>query len=46
MRVLVLYESRRGFTMRVAEAIRDEVRRRGHAATCAAFDRVDGAYIR
>lgn len=45
MRVLVLYESRRGFTMRVAEAIRDEVRRRGQAATCAAFDRADAGTI-
>lgn len=41
MRVLVLYESRRGFTMRVAEAIRDEIRRRGHQATCTAFGRAD-----
>lgn len=35
MRVLVLYESRRGFTMQVAQAIRDEIRERGRAATCA-----------
>lgn len=41
MRVLVLYESRRGFTMRVAEAIRDEIRGRGVQATCAAFDSAD-----
>jgi flavodoxin len=41
MRVLVLYESRRGFTMRVAEAIRDEIRGRGHQATCTAFGRAD-----
>jgi menaquinone-dependent protoporphyrinogen IX oxidase len=29
MRVLILYESRRGFTLTVARAIRDEVQLRG-----------------
>jgi len=41
MRVLILYESRRGFTMQIAHAIRDEIRRRGELATCAAFGTVD-----
>jgi hypothetical protein len=43
--VLVLYESRRGFTMGVAGAIRDDLRARGEQATCAAFGTVDpGTY--
>lgn len=41
MRVLVLYESRRGFTLKVAQAIRDEIRAAGRQATCAAFGTVD-----
>jgi len=41
MRVLVLYESRRGFTLTVARAIRDDLRRRGVAASAAAFGNVD-----
>jgi flavodoxin len=45
MRVLVLYQSRRGFTMRVAHAIRDEVRRRGHLATCTPFDGADAGTL-
>jgi hypothetical protein len=45
MRVLILYESRRGFTMQVAHAIRDEVRRRGELATCAAFGTADPGTI-
>jgi flavodoxin len=45
MRVLILYESRRGFTMQVAHAIRDEIRRRGELATCAALGTVDAGTI-
>jgi flavodoxin len=41
VRVLVLYESRRGFTLRTAEAIRDEIRAAGRLATCAAVGTVD-----
>jgi flavodoxin len=42
---LVLYESRRGFTLMVAQAIRDEIREAGRQATCAAFGTVDaGTY--
>ncbi len=41
MHVLVLYESRRGFTMKVAHAIRDEIRAAGEQATCCAFGTVD-----
>ena len=41
MRVLVLYETRRGFTLTVARAIRDDVRARGLDATTAALGTVD-----
>ena len=41
MRVLVLYETRRGFTLTVAEAIRDEVRRRDVHAETAPLRAVD-----
>lgn len=41
MRVLVLYESRRGFTLTVARVIRDELRTRGIAASAAALRTVD-----
>src|SRR4029453_13206285 len=41
MRVLILYESRRGFTLTVARAIRDEVRRRGLLAETAPLRGVD-----
>jgi len=37
MDVLVLYESRRGYTLTVARAIRDELRSRGHTAAAAAL---------
>jgi flavodoxin len=45
MRILVLYESRRGFTLTVARAIRDELRRRGHLATTAPLRAVDAGTI-
>jgi hypothetical protein len=41
VRVLLLYESRRGFTMTVARAIRDELRARGVLATTAPLRAVD-----
>ncbi len=41
MRVLILYESRRGFTLIVARAIRDELQRRGIFATTAPLRSVD-----
>ena len=41
MRILVLYESGRGFTLTVARAIRDEIRARGHEATTAPLRAVD-----
>lgn len=41
MRILVLYESRRGSTLAVARAIRDELRERGHSSTTAALRSVD-----
>jgi flavodoxin len=41
MRILILYESRRGFTLTVARAIRDELRRRGLTASTAAIRTVD-----
>jgi hypothetical protein len=41
MRVLILYESRRGFTLTVARAIRDALRVRGHAASTAPIRAVD-----
>lgn len=45
MRVLVLYESRRGFTLTVARAIRDELRARGHAATTSSLHTVDAGTL-
>jgi flavodoxin len=41
VRVLILYETRRGFTLTVARAIRDEIRGRGHLATTAPIRGVD-----
>ena len=41
MRVLILYETRRGSTLTVARAIRDATRDRGHAATTAPIRAVD-----
>ncbi|MDP9300751.1 MAG: hypothetical protein M3P43_07635 [Actinomycetota bacterium] len=41
MRVLILYETRRGFTLTVARAIRDELQRRGVLATTAPLRDVD-----
>src|SRR3982751_5809709 len=41
MRILVLYETRRGFTLTVARAIRDELRRRGVEAVAAPVQTVD-----
>lgn len=45
MRVLVLYESRRGFTLTVARAIRDELRARGISAGTAALPSVDAGTL-
>lgn len=41
MRVLILYESRRGFTLTVARALRDELRKLGHEATTSPLRSVD-----
>jgi hypothetical protein len=41
MRVLILYESRRGFTLTIARAMRDELRARGAEATTAPLRTVD-----
>jgi hypothetical protein len=41
MRVLILYETRRGFTLTVARAIRDELRGRGVEASAAPIRDVD-----
>jgi hypothetical protein len=45
MRVLLLYESRRGFTLTVARAIRDELRSRGVFATAAPLRDVDAGTL-
>jgi flavodoxin len=45
MRVLVLYESRRGFTLTIARAMRDELRARGVEATTAPLRSVDAGTI-
>jgi len=45
VRVLVLYESRRGFTLTVARAIRDEIRARGHRATAAPVRGIDAGTV-
>lgn len=41
MRVLILYETRRGHTLTVARAIRDELRARGREATAAPIRGLD-----
>jgi len=41
MRVVILYETRRGFTLTVARAIRDDLRGRGIDATAAPIRTVD-----
>jgi hypothetical protein len=41
VRVLILYETRRGFTLTVSRALRDEIRHRGHQATTAPIRGVD-----
>ena len=45
MRVLVLYESRRGFTLTIARAMRDAFRARGVDATTAPLRAVDAGTI-
>jgi len=45
MHVLILYESRRGFTLTVAQAIRDELRTRGVSAETAPVRGVDRGTI-
>lgn len=45
VRVLILYESKRGFTLTVARAIRDEVRTRGIDATAAPIRGVDAGTV-
>jgi hypothetical protein len=45
MRVLILYESRRGFTLTVARALRDEVRELGHEATTSPLRSVDAGTL-
>ncbi len=45
MRVLILYESRRGFTLTVARAMRDAFRERGVEATTAPLRAVDAGTI-
>jgi hypothetical protein len=45
VRVLVLYESRRGFTLTVARSIRDAIRERGHLATAAPVREVDAGTL-
>jgi len=45
MRVLILYESRRGFTLTVARAMRDAFRERGADATTAPLRTVDAGTI-
>src|SRR4029077_6269322 len=45
MRVLILYETRRGFTLTVSRAIRDELQRRGVLATTAALRDVDNGTV-
>lgn len=39
--MVILYETRRGFTLTVARAMRDEIRGRGHLATTAPIRNVD-----
>jgi type IV secretory pathway TrbD component len=45
MRVLILYESRRGFTLTVARALRDELRALGTEATTAPLRTVDAGTL-
>ena len=45
MRVLILYETRRGFTLTVARALRDEVRALGLEATAAPLRGVDDGTV-
>jgi hypothetical protein len=45
MRVLILYESRRGFTLTVARALRDELRALGANATTAPLRGVDAGTL-
>ncbi len=45
MRVLILYESRRGFTLSVARALRDELRSLGADATAAPLRGVDAGTL-
>ena len=45
MRILILYESRRGFTLTIARAMRDEFRERGVLATTAPLRSVDAGTI-
>ena len=45
MRVLILYETRRGTTLTVARAIRDGIRDRGHTATAAPIRAVDAGTV-
>jgi flavodoxin len=45
MRVLILYESRRGFTLTVARAMRDTFRSRGVEATTAPLRAVDAGTL-
>ena len=45
VRVLILYETRRGFTLTVARAIRDEIRSRGPSATTAPIGVVDAGTV-
>lgn len=45
MRILVLYETRRGFTLSVARAIRDELRGRGLHSTAAPIRGIDAGSV-
>src|SRR5262249_27103014 len=45
VRVLILYESRRGFTLTVARALRDELRKLGTEATTAPLRGVDAGTL-
>jgi len=45
MRVLILYETRRGFTLTVARALRDELRKLGEEATTAPLRSVDAGTL-
>src|SRR5262245_36692366 len=45
MRVLILYETRRGFTLTVARALRDELRKLGTEATTAPLRSVDAGTL-